>query len=269
MGPPSAKISNTAKGFKAFRNYMVFFDNPSQFCYRVLAGCGSIRIGTKSKMNIVFDLDGTLTDPYDGITNCILHALEELGKAPPPPVSLKWCIGPPLMESFARLLETDDDERVQAAVAIYRKRFGSVGLFENEVYDGITAILHHLRKEGHTLFVATSKPRVYADRIVDRFGLGPYFKRVYGSELDGTRSDKTRLLAYLLKKESIRGSEAVMVGDRRHDMIGARANGMDGVGVLWGYGSREELVASGARHCVGIPQELSTTLNGKPRQAKR
>ena len=262
MGPSSAKIPNAAQGFKSFRNYMVFFDNPFQFCYRVLTGRGSIRNRAKSKMNILFDLDGTLTDPYEGITNCIVQALEELGKAPPPPVSLKWCIGPPLMESFARLLETDDDARVREAVAIYRKRFGSVGLFENEFYDGIPAILHHLQEEGHTLFVATSKPRVYADRIVHRFGLGPYFKRVYGSELDGKHSTKPSLLAHVLQRESIPASDAVMVGDREHDMIGARDNGMPGVGVLWGYGTREELIASGARHCARTPQELSTILKG-------
>ena len=215
-------------------------------------------------MNILFDLDGTLTDPYRGITNCIAYALNRLGRPSPPPPSLKWCIGPPLMKSFARLLATDDDGRVQEAIALYRERFGSVGLFENNVYDGIPDMLHAFQKGGHTLYVATSKPHIYADRIVDHFHLLPFFKRVYGSERDGRRSDKPSLLAYVLKRESIPAWDAVMVGDRKHDMIGARANGMIGLGVLWGYGPREELASSGARRCVATPQELIGVLKGQP-----
>lgn len=220
-------------------------------------------------MNILFDLDGTLTDPYQGITKCLVYALDRLGQPAPPPASLKWCIGPPLMKSFATLLDTDDGDLVQKAVAFYRERFGSVGLFENEVYDGIHGMLHAVQKRGNTLYLATSKPQVYADRIVDHFGLRPYFTGVYGSERDGTRSDKPSLLAYVLKRASIPVSDAVMVGDREHDMIGAQANGMVGLGVLWGYGSREELASSGARRCAATPQELITALNDKPRPMQR
>jgi len=118
-------------------------------------------------MNILFNLDGTLTDPYQGITRCISHALVTLGRPSPPRMSLRWCIGPPLKNSFATLLATDDDNFVKEALTIYRERFGSVGLFENEVYEGIPETLEALQKMGHMLYIATSKPSVYAERIID------------------------------------------------------------------------------------------------------
>jgi phosphoglycolate phosphatase len=142
-------------------------------------------------MNLLFDLDGTLTDPFTGITKCISYALNMLDRKLPPGESLRWCIGPPLKDSFAKLLASDDDALTERAVAFYRERFGTVGLFENEVYDGIPEVLEALQKNGHTLYVATSKPVVYAKRIIDHFGLHRYFKWIFGSELDGTRSDKT------------------------------------------------------------------------------
>ena len=218
-------------------------------------------------MNILFDLDGTLTDPYQGITRCISHALVTLGRPSPPRMSLRWCIGPPLKNSFATLLATDDANLVKEALTIYRERFGSVGLFENEVYEGITETLEALKKMGHMLYVATSKPSVYAERIIDYFGLRQYFKGIYGSELDGKRSDKTSLILHILKSESIDLSEASMIGDREHDIIGAKANEVSGFGVLWGYGTKEELEASGAHACIGNPRELITLFNGKSKQA--
>lgn len=209
-------------------------------------------------MNLLFDLDGTLTDPFHGITRCISHALLELGRTAPPQVDLRWCIGPPLKSSFAKLLASDDDRLTEEAVAIYRERFGTVGLFENNVYEGIPEALEALQGMGHRLYVATSKPTVYAKQIVEHFGLQPYFRAVHGSELDGTRSDKTVLIAHILKREAIAPSETRMVGDREHDMIGAKANGVCGIGVLWGYGTQAELEASGAEACIGHPQALKS-----------
>lgn len=177
-------------------------------------------------MNLLFDLDGTLTDPFTGITKCILHALHQLERPLPPLESLRWCIGPPLKNSLATLLGSDDDALAESALVLYRERFSTVGLFENDVYEGIPDVLHRLQKNGHILFVATSKPTVYASRIIDHFNLGQYFKTVYGSELDGTRTDKARLISYILQKESIPASETVMIGDREHDIIGATANGL-------------------------------------------
>lgn len=213
------------------------------------------------KISILFDLDGTLTDPYQGISKCICHAIASLDRPLSPQTDLRWCIGPPLKQSFSILLESDDNSLVEKALAIYRERFGSVGLFENRVYGDIPQALEKLQDACHPLFVATSKPRVYARRIVDHFGLGQYFNDIYGSELDGTRTDKTSLISYLLHRESLDPSRAVMVGDRRHDMIGATANKVCGIGVLWGFGTQKELTESGASACIQSPPGLVTTFN--------
>ncbi|MBW2564368.1 MAG: HAD family hydrolase [Deltaproteobacteria bacterium] len=214
-------------------------------------------------MNLLFDLDGTLTDPYQGITKCISHALVSLGRLSPPHMSLRWCIGPPLKSSFAKLLASDDDSLSEEALSIYRERFSSVGLFENEVYEGIPEALAALQEAGHTLYVATSKPAVFAERIIDHFGLRRNFKGIYGSELDGTRSDKTSLISHILQRESIPPSEASMIGDREYDISGAKDNGVCGFGVLWGYGTKDELESSGAHACISHPRELVIEFNGK------
>ncbi len=212
-------------------------------------------------MNLLFDLDGTLTDPYQGITRCISHALLALNRPPPPQENLKWCIGPPLKNSFTKLLASEDEKLAEEALSIYRERFGSVGLFENELYEGIPDALRALQEKGHLLYVATSKPTVYAKQIIEHFSLQRYFRTIHGSDLDGTRSDKTELISHILLREGITSSETLMVGDREHDMIGAKTNGVCGVGVLWGYGSRDELEASGAHACIRHPSELTTLTN--------
>ena len=176
-------------------------------------------------MHILFDLDGTLTDPFEGITKSIAHAMATLGKDQPDRENLRWCIGPPLKNSLRTLLGTDNDDLAERALSLYRERFSSVGLFENTVYPGIREVLDALMGKGHSLYIATSKPKIYADRIVDHFELKRCFQQIYGSELDGTRNDKAELIAHVLEQEAIAPSDAVMVGDRRHDMIGAIANG--------------------------------------------
>lgn len=207
-------------------------------------------------MHLLFDLDGTLSNPFLGITSCIQYALTGLGHQAPPAENLRWCIGPPLKETFAELLGPQDTHRADEALAKYRERFGTVGLFENQLYPQIEAALHELGREGHTLSVATSKPTVYAARIVEHFGLKKYFRVVDGSELDGTRTDKADLIAYILKRDKLAPNNVIMIGDRKHDIIGARKNGVRGVGVLWGYGTAEELNAAGARVCISAPLEL-------------
>lgn len=203
---------------------------------------------------IFFDLDGTLTDPKPGITRSIQYALERLEHPViPSEDELTWCIGPPLRASFVRMLGDDVADR---AVTLYRERFGDVGLYENGVYDGIEDTLTALRASGHRLFVATSKAHVFADRIIDHFGLRPYFERVFGAELDGTRVEKTHLLDYALKQVAVDPARTVMIGDRSHDMIGARANGMAGIGVLYGYGTRAELIEAGARQLCATPRAI-------------
>ena len=201
---------------------------------------------------IYFDLDGTLTDPKPGITRSIQYALQRLDHPTMPTEDdLTWCIGPPLRASFVRLLgaETSAD----LAVSYYRERFSDVGLYENGVYDGIGDVLTALRASGHRLFVATSKPHVFAERIIDHFGLRDHFERVFGSELDGTRVDKSHLLEYALKQNSVDPAKTLMIGDRSHDMVGAKNNGMKGIGVLYGYGSRDELLQAGAQHVCATP----------------
>lgn len=207
-------------------------------------------------MNVLLDLDGTLTNPEQGIVGCIRHALVALDRTLPADCDLARYIGPPLADAFRELLATDDRAEVDAAITAYRARFASVGLFENEVYAGIPEALDALTAQGARLFLATSKPLVYARRIVEHYGLATFFERLHGSELDGTRTDKTDLIAHILDTERLAPEETVMVGDRRHDVVGALRNRVRPLGVLWGFGSREELTATGAAEVLETPADL-------------
>lgn len=211
---------------------------------------------------VIFDLDGTLTDPKPGITRSFQVALERLGRTPPSADDLEWVIGPPLRESFVKLLGSDAE--ADRAVALYRERYGVVGLFENEVIAGIPALLARLAADGRRLFVATSKVRVYAVRILEHFGLAARFEGIYGSEFDGTRANKRELLRFLFATEGLDPADSVIVGDREHDAIGAAAVGMATIGVRWGYGSDAELTAAGAAAIVGTPDELGHVLGLPP-----
>ena len=203
---------------------------------------------------IYFDLDGTLTDPKPGITGSIQYALKKLGKPVPSQDQLTWCIGPPLHASLKAL--TGTDALADQALLLYRERFSEVGLFENTPYPAIHDTLAAVAATGARLFVATSKPAVYAERIVAHFGLRDYFERVFGSELDGTRVDKRDLLAYALAEAKVDPRGAIMIGDRSHDMIGARTNGITAIGVLYGYGGEAELREAGAHHICATHPEL-------------
>ncbi|MGA2248863.1 MAG: HAD hydrolase-like protein, partial [Verrucomicrobiota bacterium] len=214
-------------------------------------------------MHLLFDLDGTLSDPFPGISRCLQHALVSLGRPAPSAEGLRWSIGPPLQENLAILLDSSDQDLIAAGVAHYRERFGTVGLFENKVYPGIEVMLAELKGQGHTLGVATSKPTVFARRIVNHFRLAKYFNSVDGSELDGTRRDKGDLLAHLLRREAVEASDAVMIGDLGRDIAGARRNGVAGVGVLWGYGSKGDLEIAGALACAATPEELPEIIQHK------
>ncbi|MBK3662858.1 HAD family hydrolase [Bradyrhizobium diazoefficiens] len=204
---------------------------------------------------VFFDLDGTLTNPKPGITRSIQYALEQLSLAVPSEDELTWCIGPPLHASLQKL--TGSTELADRALLLYRERFSDIGLFENEAYAGIMDTLTTLATTTPRMFVATSKPAVYASRIVEHFGLKPYFERVFGSELDGTRVDKRDLLRYALDEAKVDPNSAIMIGDRSHDVVGARTNGMTAIGVLYGYGSEAELRDAGAHHiCTAHPELL-------------
>jgi phosphoglycolate phosphatase len=213
----------------------------------------------------LFDLDGTLSDPREGITRSIAYALERLEIEPPPLAELEFAIGPPLRPSLARLIGTDSREAVEIALAHYRERFADVGLFENRLYDGIAEALEALRASGATLVVATSKPAVYARRIVEHFGLGRHFADVHGCELDGTREDKRDLIAHILPHHGFAAARAVMIGDRGADMRAARHHGLGALGALWGFGTRDELADHGAHALCESPRELSGALANIPR----
>jgi phosphoglycolate phosphatase len=205
-------------------------------------------------MIALFDLDGTLTDPKAGITRSIQYALTRLGRPVPDADALTWMIGPPLIAGFTKLLGGPED--AAEAVRLYRERFSDVGLFENEVYAGIPAVLEALQDAGLRLFVATSKPHVFARRIIEHFGLSRFFHEIYGSELDNRNADKRDLIRHILDRERFDPTRAVMIGDREHDAIGARANGIAAIGVTWGYGSRHELQDAGVVCLVDKPGDL-------------
>jgi len=213
---------------------------------------------------LLFDLDGTLTDPRPGIVGSIRYALDRLERPSPPDDVLATFIGPPLRDTFARLLETSSPELIERAVAIYRERFGTIGLYENAVYPGVREMLYAACRQAPAAFVATSKAAIYAERIVRHFGLGHHFARVYGSELSGRFDHKSELLPHLLAAESIAPGAAVMIGDRSVDVLGARAAGIPSIGVLWGYGSAAELTEAGADALCASPGELLDCLARLP-----
>ena len=212
---------------------------------------------------VLFDLDGTLTDPREGITRCIAYAVERMGVTAPPLDELTFAIGPPLRPSLARVLGTDDPSIVEQALAHYRERFADVGLFENEPYEGIPEVLASVRDSGAAMIVCTSKPLVYAKRIVEHFGLHLHFDAVHGCELDGTREDKRDLMEYLLPLHGVAPAEAAMIGDRGVDMRAARHHGLHAIGALWGYGSAEELREHGAQVLCELPRDITSVLLGR------
>jgi phosphoglycolate phosphatase len=212
-------------------------------------------------MVLLFDLDGTLTDPAVGITRCLAYALNRLGYPPAEQSALLSCIGPPMQENFAKLLQTQDQALISSGIALYRERFSEVGLLENEIIPGLLEVVQTLHKSGHRLIVCTSKPWVYAEKIIAHFGYAPYFDKIYGSELDGSRGNKAELIAYILACDNLNPADCTMIGDRKHDILGAKANLMPSVGVLWGYGDAAELNAAGADWLVEAPKQLLSLLN--------
>ena len=198
--------------------------------------------GGMHHQHILFDLDGTLTDPREGITRSVQHALAQLGIDEPDLQALEHFIGPPLLQCFMQSYGFDEATAWQA-VHHYRERFGEVGLYENRLFDGVGALLELLLMQNRSLYIATSKPRVFAVEIARHFDFARHFKVIYGSELDGTRTDKVELIGHLLAQENLAASNTLMIGDRKHDLIGARRNGLAAAAVGYGFGSREELQA--------------------------
>lgn len=209
---------------------------------------------------ILFDLDGTLTDSADGIVNSVAHALRKRGIAVPERERLLPFVGPPLLESFHRYYGMTREEGM-AAIADYREYFTDRGWCENRVYDGIPELLSALGQAGKHLIVATSKPEPFAKRIAEHFGIAPYFDRIVGSTLDEKITSKGQVIDLVLRQVGREhAGEMVMIGDREHDVLGAKENGLPCVGVLYGYGSREELEAAGADAICEDVEELTRCL---------
>ena len=203
-------------------------------------------------MNLFFDLDGTLTDPKEGIVNSINHTLKKFDIPPYEPLSLERFIGPPLKDTFRTLLSANDDETLAQAVAWYREQYFVKGYLENYVYDDIPQLLESLNSK-HRLFVATYKRSDIATSVLTHFNLAPYFEDIYGCDLD---ISKAELLENILTKLNLTAADCLMIGDRKGDIEAARANGIPVVGVLWGYGTREELIANSPDYIASSPSEL-------------
>lgn len=209
---------------------------------------------------ILFDLDGTLTDPKPGITKCVQYALEKMGIVEDDLEKLTPFIGPPLTTSFKDFYHMNDEEANQA-LQYYRERFSTIGLYENAVYEGIKELLEKLQSQGKMIFVATSKPTIFSIKILEHFGLISFFKAVIGSELDGTRVEKNEVIEFVLTQiDQPDLKKIIMVGDRKFDILGARENGIDVIGVAYGYGSYDELTLAKPTYIVNTVSELEEIL---------
>lgn len=195
----------------------------------------------ENKKYLLIDLDGTLTDPKEGIHGCIRYALNQLNVPLDPNINLDWTIGPPLKNSFKTLLNSNDEAFAERALAYYRERFSTIGLFENRLYPSVTSTLKTLVSRGYHLYLATAKPQVYANEILKHFEIAQYFIYPYGSELNGDRTNKSDLIAYILEKEGIDVQKTVMIGDRKYDILGAQSHAISTIAVTYGYGTHDEL----------------------------
>ena len=214
---------------------------------------------TSFPLSILLDLDGTLIDSQPGILASCNAAILALGHEPDPSLDLAAVIGPPMDEVMRHILTRYEDDRVTEAVSAYREHYGTIGLFGSTVYPEIPEAMDRLIALGAKLYVATSKRTVFAHRILDHLGLTGRLTGVFGSEAGGALDEKTELIAHMLKHEGITPARCIMVGDRRYDVLGAHANNMHAIGVLWGYGSQGELEAAGADELIRLPTDLPST----------
>ncbi|WP_455501950.1 HAD family hydrolase [Gemmiger sp.] len=211
---------------------------------------------------ILFDLDGTLTDSAPGILNSVRYACRKMGLELPAEATLRKFLGPPLIDSFRNLMGLSDAD-ADRAVSAFREYFPTKGIFENEVYPGIAALLADLKATGKTVIIATSKPEDFAKRIMEHFDLARYCDFICGATLDETRTDKAEVIAYALETAGITDKHGVvMVGDREHDVIGAKKNGLPCIGAVYGYGSAEELRTAGAAVLAETVADLHKILLG-------
>ena len=204
---------------------------------------------------ILYDLDGTLTDPRVGITKSIEYALAHFGIDVENLNELTKFIGPPLRDTFREYYSFSDSD-VKVAVDKFQEYFAEQGLYENIIYDGIAEMLQGQYESGKKIVLATSKPQVFAHKVLEQFEIDKYFELIVGSELSGERSDKAEVIKYAVDTLAINPSDAIMIGDRKYDVIGSRAHGIDSIGVLYGYSSKGELREAGANYIVETVEEL-------------
>ena len=210
--------------------------------------------------HLFLDMDGTVIDSAPGVTHAVSYALNKCGIQPPPCEELTCFIGPPLVWSFAHFYGMSEEEARQA-VDYYREYYSNGGMLECLAYDGMEELLREMQKRGVVCVLATSKPHVYANPILRHIGLDRYFAFVSGPEIDGTRDAKAEVIAYAMEQLGLTDpSKILMVGDREHDTLGAAANHMDSVGALWGFGTREELLQTGAKAVFETPRQLLDAL---------
>jgi phosphoglycolate phosphatase len=205
---------------------------------------------------VLFDLDGTLTDPRVAITSSIAYAMHEVGREAPPADELLWCIGPPIRQNLAKLLATDDAALIERAALAYLHRYEIHGVDETTKYPGIDTMLDRIQASSARIYLATTKWSDIADTVLKAFALRDYFTDVFGSRHDGSLADKRELLAHIIQTTGINPARSVMIGDREHDIIGAKSNRIYAIGVTYGYGSREELTAAGADLLCDSPEDL-------------
>ena len=211
---------------------------------------------------VLFDLDGTLTDPAVGITTSVAYALKKFGIEVDDITTLSHFIGPPLLDTFMEDYGFSK-EKAQTAIDYYRERFRVKGLYENVVYDGVPEMLEKLKKGGKEIILATSKPEPFAREILRHFGLDKYFLFIAGSNFDGTRTAKAEVIEYALESAGVTDkTAAVMIGDRKHDIIGAQKTGLDSIGVLYGYGSKEEICSADATHIAETVDDIVKLIMG-------
>ncbi|HEM4955236.1 TPA: HAD family hydrolase [Streptococcus suis] len=208
---------------------------------------------------ILFDLDGTLTDSGQGILNSVAYALEKMGIEEPDTANLNRFIGPPLYESFSRFYQLNPED-TQSAVDTFRVYFKEKGMFENHLYPGIIPLLEELRTAGKTLVIATSKPEIFAKQILEHFGIAHYFDVIAGASLDSSRISKADVIGYAINQLEAFPKHAVMIGDREHDIEGARMHQLPAIGVLYGYGNKQEFEKAGATMIVETVQDLKRVL---------
>jgi len=210
---------------------------------------------------LLFDLDGTLTDSGEGIINCVLHALKEFGITETDSKKLNSFIGPPLHKSFERWYPQLSDKEVEKALLVYRERYQSIGMFENSVYEGIPELLDRLRESGYRLIIATAKPERFTMPILRHFDLERRFDKIYGCVEEIGRFTKSEVIRDILADNpDINGENTIMIGDRDHDVLGAKDNGLECIGVLYGFGDREELSNAGAKYITETVKTLGELL---------